>query len=251
MEYLFVLVIAALVIRFAVIVVAPSKGEAGERKAVRMLRRSFDDDHFTILSDLILPAFRGTTQIDAVVISRYGLWVIEVKNFDGWLFASPTDKQWTQVLYKERNSFQNPLHQNYKHLKAIEAVTGVHHRGMKNIVLFVGSAKFKTEQPSGVYRGFKELYRSLKNETHLRFTDPDVRRIVKALQDADGANEKSATKNHIQTLREDHKPARVNGEAPNCPRCGSIMALRTARKTGDIFWGCSRFPACKGTRRGI
>jgi len=251
MEYLFALIIIALVIRIALALLSPSKGDAGERKAVRMLRRSLDQDQFTILSDLMLPSLNGTTQIDAVVVSRYGLWVIEVKNYDGWLFASLTGKQWTQVIYKEKNRFQNPLHQNFKHLKAIEAVTGVHHRGMKNIVLFVGSAKFKTEQPDGVYCGLKELNRALEGETHLRFTDPDVKRIVKALQEADGANEKSATKKHIAQLKADHKPARINGDAPNCPRCGAVMAVRTARKTGHKFWGCTRFPSCKGTRKGI
>jgi predicted RNA-binding Zn-ribbon protein involved in translation (DUF1610 family) len=37
----------------------------------------------------------------------------------------------------------------------------------------------------------------------------------------------------------------------NCPRCGSSMVNRLARKgrnAGNYFWGCSRFPACKGTR---
>lgn len=39
--------------------------------------------------------------------------------------------------------------------------------------------------------------------------------------------------------------------APDCPLCGKPMALRTARKgsqSGSQFWGCSAFPACKGTR---
>lgn len=39
--------------------------------------------------------------------------------------------------------------------------------------------------------------------------------------------------------------------APVCPRCGSPMILRTARrgaKAGDQFWGCSRYPKCQGTR---
>jgi four helix bundle suffix protein len=38
---------------------------------------------------------------------------------------------------------------------------------------------------------------------------------------------------------------------PNCPCCGSPMTLRTARqgkRTGSQFWGCSRYPECKGTR---
>jgi hypothetical protein len=33
-----------------------------------------------------------------------------------------------------------------------------------------------------------------------------------------------------------------------CPRCGATMVTRRNRETGDAFLGCSRFPACKGTR---
>lgn len=38
----------------------------------------------------------------------------------------------------------------------------------------------------------------------------------------------------------------------NCPVCNSTMMLRTARRgqnAGQTFWGCSRYPACRGTRR--
>ena len=38
---------------------------------------------------------------------------------------------------------------------------------------------------------------------------------------------------------------------PSCPRCGSSMRQRQARRgrnAGNYFWGCSRFPSCKGTR---
>lgn len=36
--------------------------------------------------------------------------------------------------------------------------------------------------------------------------------------------------------------------APDCPGCGSRMVQRTNRQTHDTFWGCTRFPACRGTR---
>ena len=39
---------------------------------------------------------------------------------------------------------------------------------------------------------------------------------------------------------------------PNCPQCGSGMVKRTARKGGNAggeFWGCSKFPTCKGVRQ--
>lgn len=39
--------------------------------------------------------------------------------------------------------------------------------------------------------------------------------------------------------------------APQCPACNASMVRRTAQKgsrAGAQFWGCSRFPACRGTR---
>ena len=39
--------------------------------------------------------------------------------------------------------------------------------------------------------------------------------------------------------------------APSCPQCGSSMRRRTARKghrAGRQFWGCSRYPTCRGTK---
>jgi restriction system protein len=39
---------------------------------------------------------------------------------------------------------------------------------------------------------------------------------------------------------------------PTCPQCGSGMVKRTARKGGNAggeFWGCSKFPTCKGVRQ--
>jgi len=36
---------------------------------------------------------------------------------------------------------------------------------------------------------------------------------------------------------------------PTCPSCGIKMVERVAQKTGDKFWGCTRFPACRLTLR--
>jgi len=40
-------------------------------------------------------------------------------------------------------------------------------------------------------------------------------------------------------------------EVPQCPKCENPMAYRKARKgrnAGQGFWGCTAFPACRGTR---
>lgn len=35
---------------------------------------------------------------------------------------------------------------------------------------------------------------------------------------------------------------------PACPKCGKAMVERNNRKTGQKFWGCAAFPACRGVR---
>jgi len=35
---------------------------------------------------------------------------------------------------------------------------------------------------------------------------------------------------------------------PICPKCGADMVQRSNRRTKDHFWGCAKYPACRGTR---
>ena len=41
---------------------------------------------------------------------------------------------------------------------------------------------------------------------------------------------------------------RLEGEEPRCSKCNRPMKVRAAQKTGDLFWGCTGFPECKGTQ---
>lgn len=54
------------------------------------------------------------------VVSPYGVFVIETRNMDGWIFGSEKQPVWTQKFPRKSFRFQNPLRQNYKHVKAIE-----------------------------------------------------------------------------------------------------------------------------------
>ena len=121
------------------------RGREGELFVGRELSKLSAE--YTAFEDLILPSPRGDTQIDHVVFSPYGIFVIETKNYSGWIFANEKDKFWTQVKFQYKEKFQNPFRQNYKHIKAMQYATrfpiGVFH----NIVVFGGYADFKTQVP--------------------------------------------------------------------------------------------------------
>ena len=58
---------------------------------------------------------------------------------------------------------------------------------------------------------------------------------------------------HAQPAQSTERPAPRTpaGSAPDCPKCGSAMLKRTAKKgqnAGSEFWGCSTYPTCRGVR---
>lgn len=129
-----------------------------------------------LLNNVTLKTADGTTQIDHVLVSRYGVFVIETKHYSGWLFGDAKSKQWTQVIYGTKHQFQNPLHQNYKHIKAVqELLDFLAPEHIIGLVVFTGGAEFKTDTPSGVFslesviehlKGFNE---ELLTENRMQF----------------------------------------------------------------------------------
>ena len=75
-----------------------------------------------VVNNVTLSIDGSTTQIDHVLICTKGVFVIETKHYSGWIYGDAKQKQWMQILFKKRSRFQNPIHQNYKHIKAIQAL---------------------------------------------------------------------------------------------------------------------------------
>lgn len=124
----------------------------GEGLVSRILLHDLPSPDYHLLNNVTLPVKNGTTQIDHVVVSRYGIFVIETKHYSGWLFASEHSPTWTQTLYKKKSKFQNPLYQNYGHVKAVQALLDfVPQEYVKSAVVFTGDAVFKTDRPAGVF----------------------------------------------------------------------------------------------------
>ncbi|MCP5146347.1 MAG: NERD domain-containing protein [Gammaproteobacteria bacterium] len=223
---------------------AKFKGYAGERKVARKLEKLLKrHDGARVFHDLVLQTPDGTTQIDHVVLSQNGIFVIETKNMSGWIFGGGMQRTWTQTIYKKKSQFQNPLHQNYKHVKALENLLGLKQGQTISVVVFVGDAKFKTAMPANVItlKGLLPLIASYSGKVLL---DEDIERYSSVLL--------AVTSNASVTHKEHVTNVRKNLKNPVCPRCGRPMELRTnmkGRNRGAQFWGCPGFPSCRGTRK--
>jgi hypothetical protein len=139
----------------------------GEALLSRSMRANFASADYHLMNHVTLRMKDGTTQVDHVLVSRFGIFVIETKDYQGWIFANPNQAKWTQVLYKCKFRFQNPLFQNARHVRAVQGLLDfLPHDAIKSAVVFTGDAIFKTKTPEGVFAisGFVDYLRGQTTE---------------------------------------------------------------------------------------
>jgi hypothetical protein len=124
----------------------------GEALVSREVQARFDAPNYHLMNHVTLPLQHGTTQVDHILISRFGVFVIETKDYKGWIFADAAAPRWTQVLFRHRFTFQNPIIQNSLHIQTVQALLDFLPPGaIRSVVVFTGEAEFKTELPHGVF----------------------------------------------------------------------------------------------------
>jgi len=123
----------------------------GEKRVSDLLSLKLNRENYYLLNNVTLPAGSGTTQIDHIVVSTKGIFVIETKHYSGWIFGNSSSKVWTQTIYKKKSYFQNPMHQNYKHVKVIQRLFDfMPSDNVISVVVFSGDAEFKTKRLDNV-----------------------------------------------------------------------------------------------------
>ena len=162
-------------------------GRDGELHVANLLSR-LDGTRYFVHNDVMIPTFYGTTQIDHIVFSQYGIFVIETKNYKGWIFGSFNGESWQQTLYKEKHFFRNPHLQNIGHIKALRRLLINPRQDLfVPIVVFTGDAVLKLHSDIRQYvlyedelvdkiRSFRETVMS--ESAALRFSKLLVRKEI-------------------------------------------------------------------------
>jgi hypothetical protein len=179
------------------------KGHAGEWLVRKYLEDGLPAENYRCLHDVMLPGPTGSTQIDHVVISRYGIFVIETKHMSGWIFGSARDAQWTQTFPGRKHRFQNPLRQNFAHVKALAALLGLDDAHFHSVVVFTGTAEFKTPMPPEV-TGLSGLAPYIRSQRTPVFDDARLSGLVAAIESARLAPGRETRAAHVASLRSRH-----------------------------------------------
>lgn len=240
------------------------KGRKGERLTERELKlvRLFGRNG-KILRNVYVPKDNGeTSEIDVVFITQKGIFVIESKNYSGWIFGDEKSAYWTAMLpNKDKNRFFNPIKQNKTHIKWLGQYLG---DGIPlfSVVVFSERCELKkvtVESPDVHVIKRDRLYatvRSIWDNSDDRLDENQINAVYQKLE-ALAHVDQAVKAAHIENIKlkyqqtESLEPAvkKADGETSrSCPRCGGKLVLRVAKKgdnAGKNFYGCSNYPKCR------
>jgi len=150
-----------------------------ELAIVRTLATNLSHKDYFIFNNIIVPSpYLGTTQIDHIIVSRFGIFVIESKRYNGWIFANTHRQQWTQTLPGgKKYQFHNPLFQNHAHVVALKEHMPFAGDRFFNLVVFSGACEFKTPMPSNVIHA-TELVDFIKSKHSIKLKEVELLVII-------------------------------------------------------------------------
>ncbi len=198
-------------------------------------------DKYIVLNDIMIKKNNGTSQIDHIVISKFGIFVIEMKNYYGLITGDEYKDKWTQHLGKNKFYFKNPIHQNYGHIKSLEQLLNLDNSKFISIICISNQAELKVKAKNVIQLdNINQLIKSYKEE----ILDIDLIEIKNNIE-SNNIIDKEVRKNHVKDIKHSIKSNQEKEDNMICPKCGGKLVERNG-KYGK-FIGCSNYPNCKYT----
>ena len=215
------------------------RGYMGEFWVKRELNK-LPKSKYIILNNIMLKDTNGTHQIDHIVLSKFGIFVIEMKNYYGLIRGKEFDNKWCQYLGKNKNYFFNPIYQNYGHIKSLLNLFELEDKCFISIVCFSNQAKIDIKSKNLVTQ-----VDYLKDEI-LKYNEIVINSDIKELADIiiqNNVNDKKLRKQHIKDIHFKINNKKELEDNMICPRCGNKLIERSGKY--GVFFGCSNYPKCK------
>ena len=158
------------------------RGDIAETRVRRILAAGLEKNRYTILNDVTIPSSGGTTHIDHIVVSRFGIFVIESQHASGRVSGGEFQERWKQYHLRRFTRFDNPMHRNALQLQALENLLKVPASKFHPVVVMVGQKGFKTPMPGNLLQPEK-LISYMRKKAHHILDGDQADRLLKAIED--------------------------------------------------------------------
>lgn len=236
-------VIIIIVVITIIIKQANQKSQKGsnnaEIKVSNYLGKSIIDEKY-MLNNLVIFINNSSTEIDHVLISKKGVFVIETKGHMGHIYGSEDDFNWSQILSygKTKNKIYNPIKQNNTHIDFLKTILK-RDDIFKSIIVFPNAKlNVNTKTPTG---NLSIINKAIEGST-INLSKDEINSIYNRLNKLKIENI-NLKEQHIANLKEKEQLINKN----MCPNC-KVSLIRRKGKYG-IFYSCPNFPRCSHSKK--
>jgi predicted RNA-binding Zn-ribbon protein involved in translation (DUF1610 family) len=241
---IFILIVSILAIYLWKLYSPKIKGIIGE-KSISSILYFLDKSKYKVINNIVLKKDTKTSQIDHIVISDFGIFVIETKNYKGWIIGHENSEHWTQLLFKRKQKFYNPIKQNLGHINALkQCLSQFPYINYIPIVVFSSKAEIKVNTSAHVINSH-QLITTIKKHYKINLSETDKEEIFKKIIDSNLIDTYDKNE-HIESIKQQIQNQEKHVRENKCPQCGENLVLRNG-KYGK-FLGCTSYPRCKFIR---
>lgn len=192
---------------------------------------------YKILNNIMLKTNdQSTHQIDHIVVSKFGIFVIETKHLSGHITGNDYDKTWIKKQFGKKSNINNPVHQNYSHIMALCEVLNLEDSKFTSIICITSNAIINVKSNCTV--DINKLLNKIKSYNKEIINDPDV--IYNQI-----------LSNNIVSIRERKKHVnnvkKILKNSNKCPLCNGDLIIKNG--VYGKFLGCSNYPNCKYSKK--
>ena len=192
-------------------------------------------DKYIILNDIFIEVNGRTHQIDHVVVSPYGIFSIETKQYNGYITGNKYDKKWIRYAGNKKYYYENPIRQNYGHVKGLSELLNIDESKIFNIVCIPSTAKLNIEHDGELTRNYTLVERILSYNKVIINNVDEITNII----NSNNITDKNIKKEHIRNIRNNI----IDNNPNKCPKCGGQLVERSGQY--GRFIGCTNYPRCK------
>ena len=243
MEFL-ILILFFLAFLFFGLYKSKIKGVIGE-KSISSILYFLDKSKYKVINDIVLKKGTKTSQIDHIVISDFGIFVIETKNYKGWIVGNEKSEHWTQVLFKRKKIFYNPIKQNLGHINVLKTYLSKYPSiNYIPIVVFLSKSDIKVKTTHDIINS-RQLIQTIKKYNEINIEKKEKEDIYKIINETNLVDTYDKTE-HIKSIKKLIQKRKSDIQDNKCPQCGGKLVLRNG-KYGK-FLGCTTYPRCEFIR---
>ena len=183
-------------------------GEHWTKDALKKLPR----DKYVIINNVFIKVNGSTHQIDHVIVSKYGIFSVETKQYNGFITGDKYDKNWVRHMGKNKYYYTNPIRQNYGHIKSLSELLNIDESKIYNIVCIPSTATLKIKNDSELVRYDKIVNKILSYDEEIIDNIDEIIKII----NKNNIKDNRVKQEHINNIRKNVIDKNYN----KCPKCG-------------------------------